>query len=82
MTDADTNTVAYLLHSATWIGAGFLAMAMATLIAIMITFLRLYLDRRAPSARAEWRRGASNGRGPGMAASADGEAGRDGAQSN
>jgi len=61
---ADTNTVAYLLHSATWIGAGFLAMAMATLIAIMITFLRLYLDRRAPSARAEWRRGASNGRGP------------------
>jgi len=52
---SDTSHFAYLVHSASWIAGGFLAMTIATLIAVVITFLRLYLaahnQRRRPSSR-------------------------------
>jgi hypothetical protein len=43
---ADTSHLADLVHAGTWIASGFLAMTMATIMAIVITGLRLYLDWR------------------------------------
>lgn len=44
---SDTSHFAYLVHSATWIASGFLAMSMATIVAVVMTFLRLYLNAQS-----------------------------------
>jgi hypothetical protein len=43
---ADTSHLADVVHAGTWIASGFLSMTMATIMAIVITGLRLYLDWR------------------------------------
>ena len=44
---ADTSKVGLLLHGGTWIASGFFAMCIATIVVIMITGIRLFLDFRA-----------------------------------
>jgi uncharacterized membrane protein YgcG len=77
---ADTSHLADLVHAGTWIASGFLSMTMATIMAVVITGLRLYLDWRT---RPQRPKGAGSGpssrrpdpRGPGQRRP---EQGRDG----
>ncbi|MBV9444849.1 MAG: hypothetical protein JO345_02985 [Streptosporangiaceae bacterium] len=43
----DTSTLGLMAHGGKWISSGFVAMCVATIVAIVITGLRMYLDFRA-----------------------------------
>jgi hypothetical protein len=69
---SDTSRIGLLLHSGTWIASGFYAMTIATVLAIVVSGVRLYLDYRTRPRR-PGRPGRPNGsRRPGQRRDANG----------
>src|SRR5487761_32447 len=58
---ADTSNTGLLLHSGNWIATGFYAMTIATVLAIVLTGIRVYVDYRSRPRRPAGRPGRAGG---------------------